>query len=113
MIKTVKSLDSLKKKFPIIHDELLEQFSNLKKKISNYEFDYLSLDEKTGEFSLSMSCGASNDLEIFDMSGEFLDDEIVVYHVGFEKPDDSILYDIDDNSRDSYLDSTEEHDADY
>lgn len=94
--KKISSLSKLKNEYPEIYSEIEDSFSDNNKKLKNYELDYFEHNQKKDEFCLSMSCGVGEDLEIFDMSGEYIEEEVNVIHSGFSKLEESEdLYDSD------------------
>lgn len=85
MKKSIDTLSKLKKKYPSLYNEIKEHFVDHKKKLSNFELDYFVFKEKTNEFMLSLSSGIADELEIFDMSGEMIDEEVSVNKASFDR----------------------------
>lgn len=110
MKRKIKNLDSLKKKYSLVYDEVLEQFSNNNKKLKNFELDYFEYDTDTNIFYLSMSSGVADELIVFDMHGELLDDELSVNSADFNGATSDDIY--SNESRESY-DDDEQHDNDF
>ncbi len=103
-------LSEVRDEYNEIYLEIEEAFQDNNKKLKNFELDYFEHNQKNDEFCLSMSRGAGDDLEIFDMSGEYLDDEVCILNATFSKvTDNQDLYDSERFEMDFYDD--EEHDT--
>jgi len=82
---TIDSLPKLKKKHPTLYAEIKEKFVSSNKRLSNFDVDYFLYDTKTHEFSLTLSSGIADELEVFDCNGEMIDDEVSIDNVSFDR----------------------------
>lgn len=113
MTKKIKSLKDLKKKYPLIHEEIHEQFEKFKKRIKHYELDYFVFNEDNNTFFVSLSSGILDEVSIFDMGGEILDDELAVHNVSISgnSQNNEDIHDLEAWHRSLYDD--DEHDTEF
>ncbi len=108
----IDSLKKLKNKYPLVFEEVIEQFEMANKKLKNFELDYFEHDKETDKFYLTLSCGVSSDLIMFDMHGELIEDEIAVDDASFSK-DDSKNEDVYDTEDYKEYSDNNDYDSDY
>ena len=108
MKEKIKTIKGLKKKYPSLWEEIVEQFSSSNKKIKNFELDYFEKDVDNNTFYLSMSSGICEELVTFDMGGEILDDEMSINYSSWSKSSSDDVYNKDEMV--SYDDEKEESD---
>lgn len=82
--KSVTTISKLKKVYPNLYTEVKEIFEDANKKLAVFELDYFHLGSNH-EFFLTLSSGVSDDLDIFEMRGEMIDDEISIHTANFDK----------------------------
>lgn len=110
---TINTLSKLKKKHPSLYEEIRDRFHSNGKRLGDFELDYFLYDQKKHEFVITMSSGIAEELEIFDMNGEMIDDEVSVHDASFDRTmSKEDFFDPDSNFMREMLDENE-NDNDY
>jgi hypothetical protein len=111
----ISTLRDLKRVHSELFDTMKETLEEEGGKLVNFELDYFVYDKRTHTYFITLSCGIGDELQLFDMTGEMIDDEVSVNSASFDRsmskddffdPDSAFM-------REMLPEDDSEHDNDY